>query len=114
MYDKEALEDSMEGPMNIRFKAGITFQQYCAMHIVGFDPDKLEILAVRLFYGDEITVTVYAAEKQRQDSPDGTIPVRKFKLQVDFLKDIMAFVETCNFTLSTGHYPLDQMRIVNK
>jgi hypothetical protein len=105
--------DNLEGEMAVRFVPGRTFNEYCAKHIANYDAVRMEVVAVRFFYSKEIGITVYAADKGRQQHDD-TVPVHKFRLPTEFLKDILLYVDECNFTLATGGYPLEKMRVINK
>jgi hypothetical protein len=109
------IKDDLGGAMSIRFTPGSSFAEYCATHIENYDAERFEVMAVRFYYGKEIDVTVYAVDKAHvNDAADDTVPVKKFKLQVSFLKDILPYIEECNFTLTTGDYPLASMRVTNK
>jgi hypothetical protein len=107
--------DNLEGEIAVRFQPGKTFNEYCAKHIANYDAARFEVLAVRFFYGKEIDITVYAADKDRQEqSGDDTVPVHKFRLPTAFLKDILLYIDECNFTITSGAYPLEKMRVINK
>jgi hypothetical protein len=106
--------DDLEGEMAVRFLPGKSFNEYCAKHIANYDAARFEALAVRFFYGKEIDITVYAADKDRQPGNDDTVPVHKFRLPTEFLRDILLYIDECNFTLTTGAYPLEKMRVTNK
>lgn len=109
------IKDDLGGAMSVKFKATKNFQDYCTGHIPNYDPERLEALAVRFYHGKETEVTVYAIDKDRLTSaPEGEIPVRKFKLAGAFLQDIIPLIAECNFTLTTGHYSLESMRVINK
>jgi len=109
------IKDDLGGAMSVKFKAGKNFQDYCTTHLPDYDAERLEVMAVRFYYGKETEVTLYAMDKDRlATAPEGEVPVKKFKLTVDFLKDILPLIAECNFTLTTGHYPLESMRVINK
>lgn len=111
------IQGDLGGTMSVQFKYNNSLNDYCAKHIPNYDPDRLEALAIRLYYGKETIVTVYAIDKDRLEGTNFTpekMPVKKFKLEFTFLKDILPFIEECNFTLTTGHYPLEEMEVINK
>src|SRR4051812_24049715 len=86
------IKDDLAGEMSLKLKPGVSLNSYCAEHIPGYDPIRLDVLAIRLFYGKEIVVTIYAADKdrmERSDSCTAKIPVKKFKREFSFLKDIL-------------------------
>jgi hypothetical protein len=111
------IKDDLGGAISVRFTEGSSFADYCATHIPNYDPGRFEIMAIRFFYGKEIDITLYAVDTERQarsGKDDDIIPVKKFKLTSAFLKDILLFIDECNFTLTTGEYPLANMRVINK
>jgi hypothetical protein len=108
------IHDDMGGAMSIRFTPGSSFNDYCRSHIPNYDAERLQVLAIRFYYGRETIVTLYAMDKDQLHDDDGEIPVKKFKLTVNFLKDVFPHIEECNFTLTTGHYALENMRVINK
>jgi hypothetical protein len=111
------IKDDLGGPISIKFKPGSSFNDYCAKHIENFNADRFEVLAVRFYYGKETAITLYAIDKDRQEgnnfSPD-KMPVKKFKLDFQFARDLLPLVEECNFTLTTGNFPLEDMEVINK
>jgi hypothetical protein len=84
--------------------------------IPGFDPARLEIIAIRVFAAKEFIVTVYAADKENHRSilHEGKKAVKKFKLQNATLAEFYECSEAFNFTLGDEHHDLDEMEIINK
>jgi hypothetical protein len=111
------IKGDLGGAVSIKFKDGEAFNQYCAKHIPEYNPDRFEVMALRFYYGKETIVTLYSVDKNRIEGTNFSkdkMPVKKFKLNMDFLKDILPFVEECNFTLTTGNYPLMDMEVINR
>ena len=111
------IKGDLGGAISVKFKEGQALSNYCAKHIPEYNPDRFEIMAIRFFYGKESEVTMYAIDKDRMEGTNYSkdkMPVKKFKLDVSFLKDIIPLVEECNFTLTTGNYPLVDMEVINK
>lgn len=111
------IKDDLGGAMSIKFKENSSFNDYCRTHIGNFNPDRYEIVAVRLFYKTEPILTFYALDKSRQEGTSftpGKIPVKKFKLQLSSISDILPFIEEMNLTLTTGNYPLADLEVINK
>ncbi|MDB5228944.1 MAG: hypothetical protein JWN78_3137 [Bacteroidota bacterium] len=111
------IKDDLEGAMSIKFKSRDSFNEYCADHIPNYNTERFEILAIRVYHGRETSVTVYAVDKERMgrgNYSEGKIPVKKFRLNNIRLMDLLPFIDECNFTLTTGIYPLADMEVVNK
>jgi hypothetical protein len=111
------IKDDLGGAMSVKFKPGSPLNEFCAQHIPNYNPARFEILAMRVYYGKEIAVTLYAVDKEHlgKGTYDGLkIPVKKFRLNNLFLKDLLPFIDECNFTLTTGLYPLADMEVINK
>lgn len=111
------IRDDLGGVMSIKFKQDSSFNDYCRTHIGNYNPDRFEIVAIRFYLKTEPVLTLYALDKSRQEGSNftpGKIPVKKFKLHPPFLQDIIPFIEECNFTLTTGNYPLADMEVINK
>jgi hypothetical protein len=110
------IKDDLGGAMSVKFKPGNSFNAFCSQHIENYNPDQYDILAIRVYYGKETLVTVYAVDRLRQENAQvvDKIPVKKFKINAAFLSDIVPFIEECNFTLTTGRYPLCDMEVINR
>ncbi len=111
------IKDDLGGVISVKFKNRNSFDEFCTKHIENYNPDRFEMFAVRFYYGKEALITLFAIDKERQEgnnfSPD-KIPVKKFKLDMQFTQDVLPFIEECNFTLSTGNYPLEDMEVINR
>ncbi len=110
------IKDDLGGVISLKLREGGSLNDYCFKHIDGYDPDRFEALAIRVFFGKETIITVYALDKNAQENTVSAekMPVRKFKMDGSFLKDIIPFIEACNFTLTTGNYPLEDMKVINE
>jgi hypothetical protein len=111
------IKDDLAGAMSIKFVPDSPIDEFFEQHIENYSAERYEVLAVRVYYGKEITLTVFAIDNTHL-STDGTyhekVGVKKFKLQNIHLKELFNFVEEFNFTLTTGKYPLDAMEVLNK
>jgi hypothetical protein len=111
------IKDDLAGALSVKLKPGQALNDYFEKHIPEYNPDRFEVLAIRFFYGTESAVTLYAIDKSRLEGTNFSkdkIPVKKFKLDPNFLNDILPMVEEYNFTLTTGNYPLVDMEVINK
>src|SRR5947208_3018925 len=103
------IKDDLAGAMSIKFKNASPLSEFCEKRIPNYNASRFDVLALRVYYGREIIVTLFAVDKEhlgKDEYADGKIPVKKFKLQNIHLKDLLPFIEECNFTLTTGMYPL--------
>jgi hypothetical protein len=87
-----------------------------ASKLAGFNPDRFDAIAVRVFIEKGLQVTIYALDKSRQDNSSKTdkLPVHKFKLDGVNLSAIMPMIQQLNFTLTTGEFNLEDMEVINK
>jgi len=111
------IKDDLVGVISIKFKPESTFNNYCAEHIENYNPDRFEVLAVKAHYGKETNVTVFAIDRDRMENSTirpVKIPVKKFKLNADFIRELIPHFQEYNFTLNTGNYPLEDMEVINK
>jgi hypothetical protein len=111
------IKDDLGGATSLKLKPGVDLNGYCASHIPDFDANRFEVVAIRLYYGKETIVTLYARDKTRPESVSGKedkFPVRKFKLEWNFLQELLPYIEEFNTTMVTGDFPLDNMEVMNK
>jgi hypothetical protein len=107
----------ISGGIHVTLRSGQNLDDLCMQYIDGYNPDRFEAVAVRLFAGRETIVTVYALDKTRQDNssnPEAKLPVKKFKLEYLSVKELFDFFEEFNFTLSSGNYNLEDIEVINK
>jgi hypothetical protein len=88
----------------------------CKKHIAGFDPERFEIVAIRLYSGAEYVLTIYAADKLDNGSQvhEGKFPVKKFKLSTVTPAELFEMTGAFNFTVSNGAYDISDMEVTNK
>jgi len=111
------IKDDLGGAMSVKFKPGSSIEEYCKNNIENYNPDRFEVLAIRFYYGKETAITLYAIDKERMEGDNFSkdkMPVKKFKLNISFIENFLPFIDECNFTLTTGNYPLIDMEVVNK
>ena len=105
----------LSGALNVKLWNNQTLDEFCMHHIPDYDPDRFEAIAIRMYSGKEVIITVYALDKSRQEgsnyNPD-KLPVKKFKIDCTF--DLVGSFEEFNFTLSTGNYDIEDMEVINK
>lgn len=117
MEDSKVRKDDLSGFINLNFISKESLGDCCEKNIPGYNRERYEPIAIRFFLGKEITVTVFAKDNENHNSNPadaGKIPVKKFKLRADFLNRLMPYIDQCNFTLTTGEYPIDEMEVTNK
>ena len=85
-------------------------------YVSGFEQERFEIVAVRLFSAQELVLTVYAHDKLNQSSTlhQGRIPVKKFKIGVNSALELLELAEAFNFTVCSEEYRLEDMEVINK
>ena len=109
--------EDIKGEMSVKLANDQTLDDFCAQHIADYNRDRFEALAIRLYVGAETIITVYAVDKTRQENNstnNGTIPVKKFKIETLPVGALFSYCEGFNCTLSTGNYRLEDMEVINK
>lgn len=107
----------LKGRISLQFQQERNLDEFCERNFEHYDKERFEAVAVRLFYGKEIIVTLYALDKARQQGGGyylGKLPVKKFKTTTISLDQVLPFIEEFNFTLTSGRYPLDEIEVINK
>lgn len=111
------IRDDLGGVMSVKFKKSRSLDEYCRTHIGMYNRDRFEVVALRFYFKRYPVITIYAIDKNRQESTKlstGKIPVKKFKFQPVSLYDMLPFIEEANFTLTTGIYPMKDMQVINR
>lgn len=89
--------------------------KFCTAYIPGFEPEKFRLVAVRLFCGKEIMLTIYTEEiGSNKTLSNGRYPVKKIKTEIRSAAELLAFASAFNFTVANPEYNLDAMEITNK
>jgi hypothetical protein len=103
-----------EGKITAKITNENDIVSFCRRYIPGFDPGRFRVLAVRVFAASEFIVTVYAVDQLHERAADGSLNVKKFKLQNVSMQNLSNLVEAFNFTVSDPHYDLEQIKVMNK
>lgn len=107
----------ISGGIHVKLKDGLTLDDICLQHIDDYNPDRFEAVAMRLFAGKEVIATMYVLDKQKQDNnitDPGSLPVKKIKIEGVNVSMFFDQFEEFNFTLSSGNYDLEDIKVVNK
>lgn len=111
------LKKDLNGAISVVLKDNISLDDICLKFSKEYNPDRLEAMAIKIFYGKELQVTVFSVDKERQEGnnfqPD-KMPVKKIKLPISSLQEIAPFIKELSFTLTNGHFPLEDMQVINK
>jgi hypothetical protein len=87
----------------------------CTRHIPGYEPERLKIVAVRVFSGQEFIVTVYAQDRSYETTVHpGKVMVRKFKLTTLSPMELLTCIGEFNTTLFLESYGDFDMEVINK
>ncbi|MCE3279035.1 MAG: hypothetical protein K0S44_1226 [Bacteroidetes bacterium] len=111
------VQNELSGKLTLTLSPGKTLDEFCERHFDNYNSDQFEAVAIRVFYGKEIVVTLYALDKVRQEGSNyniNKIPVKKFKSTTFGMSELLSFISEFNFTLSTGNFPLEDMEVINK
>jgi hypothetical protein len=105
----------MQGKIAMEFDRE-AMKRLCSKYIPGYDDDRYEVTAIRLYCAKEIILTIYARDKSNAGTtlPDNKFPVKKFKKQIDSPAEFFEFVQAFNFTISGGDYDMHDMEVTNR
>ncbi len=111
-YDGE-----LTGDISVIENISTGLRGFCKEYIQEYNDDRFDPMAIRVLLGNEIIVTVYAVDKMHQYGDEvegGKIPVKKFKLECVPPQSLLKYFDSLNLTVSTGEYPIEDMRVINK
>ncbi len=107
----------LTGEISINMKEGMGLEDFCSRFIHNYNRDRLEALAIRIYFGKELVVTLYAVDKLSQETKtlisNEKIPVKKFKIPGIPLHELLTYIGSMNCTLSTNNFPIEAMEVVN-
>ena len=106
----------LSGFADAKLKEAETLDTVCSSLIPNYNIARYEAIAIRVYLGKETNLTIYALDKDHHGSAivgKSKLPVKKFKLQIDISEFIQKF-SNINFTISTGHFDLEDMEVENK
>jgi hypothetical protein len=109
--------DDLKGEIYVQLKKNESLNKFCSKYFANFDPEQYDAVAIRVYYKKDLQVTLYALDRVRHSRGNfdpNELPVKKFKSERLPLMEIFSLIEEFNFTLSTGNYPIDLMRVINK
>lgn len=111
------VKEKLKGVISVELKEGKTLEEFCEKSFINYNRDQYEAVAMRLYFGKEIILTLYALDKVRQEGSTfdkDKLPVKKFKMNSLPPFDILSFIDEFNFTISTGNYSIEDMEVINK
>ena len=110
-------QHDISGGITVKLRDDLSLDDICMDYIPEYNRDRFEAVALRLFAGKEVIVTIYALDKQRQEGSNfnaDKMPVKKFKLENVGVAKIFEWFQEFNFTINTGNYHLEDIEVVNK
>jgi hypothetical protein len=113
----QIFNEKLKGTIAIELKPDKTLEEFCEKNFNNYNHDQYEAVAIRLYFGKEVVVTLYALDKVRQEGTTyhkDKLPVKKFKMNAVYSADVLSFIDEFNFTITTGNYPIEDMEVINK
>lgn len=107
----------LTGEISVTLIEEANIGELCEKYVHGYNRERFQVVALRIFIGKETVVTLYAADKLRENNstvPPDKIPVKKFKIPGIPLPELFSYLESLNCTLTTNTYPIEQMQVINK
>jgi hypothetical protein len=107
--------NEMQGKIAMEFDRD-AMKQLCVKYIPGYEEERYEVVAIRLYCAGEIILTIYARDKSNSGTslPVNKFPVKKFKKQIDSPAGFFEFVKAFNFTISAEDYDMHDMEVTNR
>src|SRR4051812_34853550 len=100
----------IRGAADAKLKDSETLDTVCGRVIPNYSTDRFEAVAIRIYFGKESFMTVYALDKSHKSSvplDDKKLPYKKFKLQMPAEKIIQLFANI-NLTIKKGNHYIEQ------
>lgn len=114
-YSTHQEVNELKGNISLTFEQNKSFEEFCENNFANYDRNRYEAIAIRLFYGKELVITLYAVDKDRKDRHSSEkLPVKKFKTTTLSLTALLPFVKELNFTLTTSPYTSNDIEVINK
>jgi len=119
MKKKQPFEEahSATGRAAIDFFRKEDLNSFASKLIEGYNPDRFDAAALRLFVQkDSPVVTLYAVDKLKQDQgnyPHNKLPVKKFKIDISF-EDFLKHIRSFDLTVTNDAYDIEDMLVMNK
>jgi hypothetical protein len=102
----------LSGHASVDFPGSTTFSTF-AQRLTGYNADRFSPVALRVFVQKgQPVMTLYALDNSKK-SEDGKIPVKKFKLKMDFA-ELFSMVKKFDFTVSDGMHDISEIVVTNK
>jgi hypothetical protein len=105
----------LKGKIAVKFFNDLHLEELCIKYIAGYEVDRFDILAIRVFSGKEFILTIYAADKLTHKRTQGEgLAVKKFKIEKISPLVFLNYIESFNFTISESGFQLDEMEVINR
>ena len=108
----ELEQKDLAGTVLVNLNDNIGFNASCA-EIAGYNLERFQAVAIRVYLGEESIVTVYAKDKEWHSKNGEKLPVHKFKKEMNISK-LLPYLKNLNFTLSTVDFDIENMEVINK
>jgi hypothetical protein len=106
----------IRGVADAKLKDSDSLDTVCGRIIPHFNLERFETIAIRIFFGKESFMTVYALDKMHKSSVplDGKkLPVKKFKLELP-AETIIQLFSNLNLTIKKGDHNIEEIEVLNK
>ena len=105
----------MYGQITLRLDPEGT-DKLCVKFIPGYDRARFQVVAIRLFCGKEIVLTIYAEDRSAGTSSlhEGKFPVKKIKTPLQSAAELFALVSAFNFTVANPAFNIAEMEVVHR
>src|SRR5215203_5013709 len=90
----------ISGGITVKLRDGLTLDDICMQNIDDYNRDRFEAVALRLFAGKEVIVTMYVLDKHRQEGSNFNperLPVKKIKIENVSISKLFEWFDEFNF-----------------
>jgi len=109
----ETREHDLTGYASLELKDPDSFNSFAA-RLAGYDTARFEPAAFKVFIQDQKAIlTLYAHDKERNQASEDSLPVKKFKMEMDVM-EFMGHISRFDFVVSDGRYEIEDMKVINK
>jgi hypothetical protein len=106
----------ISGAISVKLHGGQTLDHFCTAFIKNYDAARFQAVALRIYAGKEMIVTIFAADRANMNgASDGKkLLVRKFKLENIPAAELFKYIDAFNFTVAPADQHIEDMEVMEE